>query len=181
MPGGKQLGISRAEYARRCEVSRETVRKWERSGYLVVNHDGSINPDASDERRARMVRPKSDRPGPRAAAGPRSRAETSADDAGDVPDINASRARLFAAEAALKELKLEQERKRLGDLEQIRRHLFDLAAMIREGVMSIPARHAAALCAVETEHEMRRRLELACAEALRDLDARVQAFATAEA
>lgn len=166
----KKKGITRVAYAKRCGVSRETVRLWERAGYLVVHDDRTIDPDASDRKRSKLLRPKSDSPvtGTTAEQSP---------DADQVPDINASKARKEAALADLAELKVQEERGRLVDAHEVRRLLYEIAARVRDGVQAIPARHAASLVAITDEHTMRRRLEAACADALRDLDRQVQAFA----
>jgi transposase len=52
----KRKGVSEREYAERIGRSRVAVQDMKRKKKLVMHADGSIDPDASDARRAEMER-----------------------------------------------------------------------------------------------------------------------------
>jgi hypothetical protein len=58
------LGMSEREYAARAGLSRGAIQKAKSAGRLVLHPDGSIDPEASDARRAGATDPSKQRPPP---------------------------------------------------------------------------------------------------------------------
>lgn len=57
-------GMSEREYAARAGLSRGAIQKAKAAGRLVLHPDGSIDPEASDARRAGATDPSKQRPAP---------------------------------------------------------------------------------------------------------------------
>ena len=57
-------GMSEREYAARAGLSRGAIQKAKAAGRLVLHPDGSIDPEASDARRAAATDPSKQRPAP---------------------------------------------------------------------------------------------------------------------
>lgn len=73
------------------------------------------------------------------------------ENADQLPTIADSRARREAADAELAELKLEKEKGKLVDAEEVRAAAFKAARTVRDSMMNIPDRLAGELAA-ETDH-----------------------------
>ena len=63
-------GLSERQYAARVGLSRGAIQKAKEAGRLVLHTDGSINAEASDQRRAAMTDPAKSRAAPKALAAP---------------------------------------------------------------------------------------------------------------
>ena len=57
-------GMSEREYAARAGLSRGAIQKAKAAGRLLLHPDGSIDPEASDARRAGETDPSKQRPAP---------------------------------------------------------------------------------------------------------------------
>ncbi len=66
-------GLSERQYAARVGLSRGAIQKAKEAGRLVLFADGSIDAEASDQRRAAMTDPAKSRAAPRASAAPKSK------------------------------------------------------------------------------------------------------------
>lgn len=62
------LGLSERQYAARVGLSRGAIQKAKEAGRLVLHTDGSIDAEASDQRRAEMTDPAKSRTAPKARA-----------------------------------------------------------------------------------------------------------------
>lgn len=85
------------------------------------------------------------------------------------PSYQESKAKREAAEAALAELKLEKERGRLLDAEEVRKSAFNAARMVRNLMMNIPDRVAAELAAETDVFKVGQRLKDEIRKALEGL------------
>ena len=63
-------GMSERQYAARVGMSRGAIQKAKEAGRLVLHTDGSIDAEASDQRRAAMTDPAKSRAAPKAPAAP---------------------------------------------------------------------------------------------------------------
>jgi len=161
-------GMSERDYAARAGLSRGAIQKAKTAGRLVLHHDGSIDADASDARRAAATDPSKQR-GARAqerspsAATPRMKPVSTAAVAavGDtlrehgLPPPSGGGATFLQAKTANEVLKSQERRLKLmklkGELVDRARAealVFRLARETRDAWVNWPAR-AAALIAAE--------------------------------
>lgn len=77
---------------------------------------------------------------------------------GQAPTIADSRARKEAADAELAELKLEREKGRLVDAEEVKKTAFKVARTVRDQMLNIPDRVAAELAAETDAFKINKRL-----------------------
>ncbi|WP_210880366.1 hypothetical protein [Roseovarius autotrophicus] len=64
-------GLSERQYAARVGLSRGAIQKAKEAGRLVLHADGSIDAEASDQRRATMTDPSKSRAAPKSSAAPK--------------------------------------------------------------------------------------------------------------
>jgi len=64
-------GLSERQYAARVGLSRGAIQKAKEAGRLVLFADGSIDAEASDQRRAAMTDPSKSRAAPKSSAAPK--------------------------------------------------------------------------------------------------------------
>jgi hypothetical protein len=156
-------GMSEREYAARAGLSRGAIQKAKTAGRLVLHADGSIDPEASDARRATATDPSKQRgapaPAPAAKLKPVPNAALSA--VGDtlrengLPPPATGGATFLQAKTANEVLKSQERRLKLqklkGELVDRARAealVFRLARQERDAWVNWPAR-AAALIAAE--------------------------------
>ena len=155
-------GMSEREYAARAGLSRGAIQKAKAAGRLVLHADGSIDPEASDARRAAATDPSKQRPRQRRVAPklkPVPNAALSA--VGDtlrengLPPPAGGGATFLQAKTANEVLKSQERRLKLqklkGELVDRARAealVFRLARETRDAWVNWPAR-AAALIAAE--------------------------------
>jgi hypothetical protein len=157
-------GMSEREYAARAGLSRGAIQKAKSAGRLVLHPDGSIDPDASDARRAAATDPSKQRGAPTPSSAqpklkPVPNAALSA--VGDtlrengLPPPSTGGATFLQAKTANEVLKSQERRLKLqklkGELVDRARAealVFRLARETRDAWVNWPAR-AAALIAAE--------------------------------
>jgi hypothetical protein len=152
-------GMSERDYAARVGLSRGAIQKAKAAGRLVLHPDGSIDPDASDARRAAATDPSKQRPKTREKLRPVPNAALSA--VGDtlrengLPPPATGGATFLQAKTANEVLKSQERRLKLqkmkGELVDRARAealVFRLARAERDAWVNLPAR-AAALIAAE--------------------------------
>ena len=66
-------GLSERQYAARVGLSRGAIQKAKDAGRLVLHADGSIDAEASDQRRAAMTDPAKSRAAPKSTAAPKAK------------------------------------------------------------------------------------------------------------
>jgi hypothetical protein len=113
------MGISRRAYARYRGVSDMAVRKAIKSGRIVAESDGSIDPNKADTDWERNSRPTSKEV---------------------ASDYYASRAERESYLAAMAKLDLEEREGKLLDAEEVGKEAFSLARRVRDRLMLIPHR-----------------------------------------
>jgi hypothetical protein len=160
-PGENQIGISGAEYARRCGVSRQAIFERDKNGLIVRFADRSVDPVASDELFARHGLPA---PTPvvvspsAASANPLDDlllpgASDNFGDPGEPPSatasLNVQRARKTKAEAGIAELKLLRASGDMIDKREAARAWFAVIRMWRNRMRSIPSRLASQLVTLD--------------------------------
>ena len=157
-------GLSERDYAQRIGLSRGAVQKARAAGRLVLYDDGSINPDASDERRAAATDPsKSRRADPGAApakdAGGAAKAVPNAaisavgatlqeggQDGGGTTYVQAKTANeVLKAQRA--RLELQKAKGELVERQKAQALVFRLARQERDAWQTWPARVAALMAA----------------------------------
>lgn len=152
-------GMSERQYAARIGMSRGAVQKAKAAGRLVLHADGSIDPVASDKRRAAMTDPSKRRPGPASGvkAVPQAAVAAVGDTlkeqgmAGPAPGGNTT---FLQAKTAHEVLKAQERRLRLSklkgelvDRDRATALIFRLAREERDAWVNWPARVAALMAA----------------------------------
>lgn len=152
-------GMSERQYAARIGMSRGAVQKAKAAGRLVLHADGSIDPVASDKRRAAMTDPSKRRPGPVSdvKAVPQAAVAAVGDTlkeqgmAGQAPGGNTT---FLQAKTAHEVLKAQERRLRLSklkgelvDRDRATALVFRLAREERDAWVNWPARVAALMAA----------------------------------
>jgi len=154
-------GMSERQYAARIGMSRGAVQKAKAAGRLVLHADGSIDPDASDKRRAAMTDPSKRRRAPGPASGVKAVPEAAVAAVGDTlkeqgmagpaPGGNTT---FLQAKTAHEVLKAQERRLRLSklkgelvDRDRATALIFRLAREERDAWVNWPARVAALMAA----------------------------------
>ncbi|HVL21663.1 MAG TPA: hypothetical protein VM422_11910 [Amaricoccus sp.] len=156
-------GMSERDYAARAGLSRGAIQKAKAAGRLVLHPDGSIDPEASDARRATATDPSKQRPAPPTPVQPKLKPVPNAaiSAVGDtlrehgLPSPSGGGATFLQAKTANEVLKSQERRLKLqklkGELVDRARAealVFRLARETRDAWVNWPAR-AAALIAAE--------------------------------
>ena len=155
-------GMSERRYAAHAGLSRGAIQKAKTAGRLVLHADGSIDPTASDARRAATTDPSKSRP-KGASAGSRMKPvpEAAVSAVGDTlkeqgmtPPVNGGGSTFLQAKTANEVLKAQERRIRLaklkGDLvdrDRATALVFRLAREERDAWVNWPARVAALMAA----------------------------------
>lgn len=172
-------GMSEREYARHAGLSRNAIAKARLTGKLVHHADGSIDPEASDRRRAETTDPSKQRSSDTARAVPDQamaavnetlREQGMAGGAGGVTFINARTAN-EVMKAQERRLNLQKRKGELVDRARAVALVFRLAREERDAWAGWPTRVAAQMAAelgVATHH-MQQVLERHVGEHLRQL------------
>lgn len=154
-------GMSERQYAARIGMSRGAVQKAKAAGRLVLHADGSIDPVASDKRRAAMTDPSKRRRAPGPASGVKAVPEAAVAAVGDTlkeqgmagpaPGGNTT---FLQAKTAHEVLKAQERRLRLSklkgelvDRDRATALVFRLAREERDAWVNWPARVAALMAA----------------------------------
>lgn len=147
--------MNMAEYARHRGVKTEAVRYAIKVGklknslhYKRENGIPYIDPAVADGEWVLEIRAS------RADAG----IDSGSPGGGGAPTIADSRARKEAADAELAELKLEREKGRLVDAEEVKKTAFKVARAVRDQMLNIPDRVAAELAAETDVFKINKRL-----------------------
>lgn len=148
------MGISKAAYARHRGVSKPAVTKALKDGRIKELADGTIDVEEADAMWSANT--KSLNTAMTAASRPASERRPPS---GDVPDYNDARARNEAAKAALSELRLGEEQRRLLDRDEVRDAIFTLFRGIRDRLRSIPGRVCQQLIPMTDTREIMRLLQ----------------------
>lgn len=191
-------GLSERQYAARVGLSRGAIQKAKEAGRLVLHADGSIDAEASDQRRAAMTDPAKSRGAPKAR--PRSGA-SSAGKLKPVPEaavaavgdtlreqgmpapapVAGGGMTFLQAKTANEVLKAQERRLRLARLKgelvdkaRAERLVFRLAREERDAWVTWPAR-VAALMASELTAELGDSAEVGAAAMQKVLEAHVHA------
>ena len=154
-------GLSERQYAARVGLSRGAIQKAKEAGRLVLHTDGSIDAEASDQRRAAMTDPAKSRAAPKSTAAPKSKLkpvpEAAVASVGDtlreeglVAPVTSGGTTFLQAKTANEVLKAQERRIRLqklkGELVDRARAetlMFRLAREERDAWVTWPARVAA--------------------------------------
>jgi hypothetical protein len=154
-------GMSERDYAARAGLSRGAIQKAKAAGRLVLNSDGSIDPEASDARRASGTDPSKQRVAPAEAPTMKPVPTAALTAVGDtlrehgLPPPATGGATFLQAKTANEVLKSQERRLKLQKLKgelvdraQAEALVFRLARQERDAWVNWPAR-AAALIAAE--------------------------------
>jgi len=166
-------GLSERQYAARVGLSRGAIQKAKEAGRLVLYPDGSIDAEASDQRRAAMTDPAKSRAAPKASPAPRAELKPVPEAAvasvgetlreeGLAAPVAGGGTTFLQAKTANEVLKAQERRIRLsrlkGDLVDRARAetlMFRLAREERDAWVTWPARVAALMA--ERKSQSRRR------------------------
>lgn len=152
-------GLSERQYAARVTLSRGAIQKAKAAGRLVLHADGSIDPEASDARRAETTDPSKTRRVPVSKLKPVPEAAVAAvgdtlREQGLAAPLVGSGTTFLQAKTANEILKAQERRIRLqklkGELIERARALalvFRLAREVRDAWVNWPARSAALMAA----------------------------------
>ena len=154
-------GLSERQYAARVGLSRGAIQKAKDAGRLVLHPDGSIDAEASDQRRAAMTDPSKSRAAPKPSAAPKAKMkpvpEAAVASVGDTlreeglaAPVTSGGTTFLQAKTANEVLKAQERRIRLqklkGELVDRARAetlMFRLAREERDAWVTWPARVAA--------------------------------------
>ena len=185
-------GLSERQYATRVGLSRGAIQKAKEAGRLVLYADGSIDAEASDQRRAAMTDPAKSRAAPKSSAAPKPKLKPVPDAAvasvgetlreeGLSGPVTSGGTTFLQAKTANEVLKAQERRIRLQKLkgELIDRAraetlMFRLAREERDAWVTWPAR-VAALMASELAAVLEDDVTVEAAQMQKVLEAHVRA------
>ncbi|MBF0138604.1 MAG: hypothetical protein HQL65_20445 [Magnetococcales bacterium] len=143
------MGMSNREYAKHREVSEGAVRKAIRSGRILLEPDGTIDPDRADIDWEQNTNPAQQRntsiPQGNALDDPATQQKSTS-----VPDYQTSRSIKAAYDARLAKLDFEVRSGKLVAFDDVQVEAFNLSRRVRDRLLNIPHR-IAATCAAETD------------------------------
>ncbi len=164
------MGISRAEYARRCGKSRAAVSKWVLSGKIKLLPDGTIDPAEADAmRRANTIR---HRATPQTAAS-RPKASKS-DEPSHEHKFNKARARKESAKAISAEVQARKDALTTVEIDDVKRAWLAAGKDIQARLLAIPDRITQKLAGEENPHVIRALLVDEFTEVLKVMEADVR-------
>jgi hypothetical protein len=185
-------GLSERQYAARVGLSRGAIQKAKEAGRLVLFADGSIDADASDQRRAAMTDPSKSRAAPKSSAAPKGKLKPVPEAAvasvgetlreeGLAAPVTSGGTTFLQAKTANEVLKAQERRIRLqklkGELVDRARAetlMFRLAREERDAWVTWPAR-VAALMASELAAALGEEITVEAAVMQKVLEAHVRA------
>lgn len=162
--------VSQREYARRIGVSQEAVRQAVQSG-RISTVAGKIDPVTADAEWERNTDPS--KPRNRLTGRPKHRRDplqperpmdlgggsAAGDKGGRIPSYSDARARREVIQAALAKIELDIKLGELVSAKEVRAITFELNRRVRDQLMSLPDRVAAAVAATSDQDEARRILQ----------------------
>lgn len=190
--GSAMQGLSERQYAARVGLSRGAIQKAKEAGRLVLFADGSIDAEASDQRRAAMTDPAKSRAAPKSAAVPKPKLKPVPEAAvasvgetlreeGLAAPVTSGGTTFLQAKTANEVLKAQERRIRLqklkGELVDRARAetlMFRLAREERDAWVTWPAR-VAALMASELAAALGEEVTVEAAQMQKVLEAHVRA------
>jgi hypothetical protein len=185
-------GLSERQYAARVGLSRGAIQKAKEAGRLVLFADGSIDAEASDQRRAAMTDPSKSRAAPKSSAAPKGKLKPVPEAAvasvgetlreeGLAAPVTSGGTTFLQAKTANEVLKAQERRIRLqklkGELVDRARAetlMFRLAREERDAWVTWPAR-VAALMASELAAALGEEITVEAAVMQKVLEAHVRA------